>query len=420
VRFRWLLGLLLLTLATAATAEEGPASSELAAARYYLEIFEDRVRREDGRPFELGYYEEQALSRIESLAQRYPADPQVMELVERAGRAVSASKGVIREITPEMLAYRRVEAELTATLGALANAAWAERLEGWRAESPAPLLPGDPWPDPEVVGTEPMLGRRVVLDGFRWPAQQFLDNGRDYVFVGSAATGFYFVRLDEPGYKRSYAALRRFRSSVSSHLPESWTVAGRIADVDMTIPQAGEEKTLPPYFGWVIDADAIYLPGLVLALAGDAETEGAFVGEAEVAAMQAAAFTVDAVPAEIEPAVLAGLFATAIKEKNYRLYLECLSPALQRTDVQREQLRYYWDINQRSYRESYVLVEPGEVSPVESVDGYAAGDAQGAVERVRVAFRRYDEHGQRFGAAGELVLERTPGGRWYVVRGFPL
>jgi hypothetical protein len=435
----WLLlylGLQLCLAATAVRAAEGPSSSELASARYYLELFEERVRREDGKAFELGYYEEQALTRIKTLAEQYPGHPEVAELVERARAAVKASKGEVKEITEAMLAYRHVEAELTARIGALSDAAWAERLAVWQADGSAPLLPGDSVPDPDVVGTDAMLGRPVVLEDFRWPAHQFLDNGTDYVYVGTAASGFYYVRLSEGGYRSAYAALRRFRSQVSSGLPEVWVVAGRVTDIEMAIPQAGEEKTLPLSYGWVVSAEAIYVPGLVLALAAEpGASQGQFVGEADIDALKAAAFTVDAVPADAEPQALATIFATAIKEKNYRLYTDCISPALQETAAQQEHLRYAWDINQRSYRESYVLVEPVEVSPIAVLRGEAVSDLESfflpdesksaaetepLLEQVRVSYKRYDERGRPYGARGELVLERTAGGRWYVVRGFPL
>ena len=416
-------------------AAEGPSSGELASARYYLEIFEERVRREDGKPFELGYYEEQALTRIKALADQYPTHPDVSELVERARAALKASKGEVKEITEDMLAYRRVEAELTARIGALSDAAWVERLAAWQADGSAPLLPGDPVPDPDVVGTDAMLGRPVLLDDFRWPAHQFMDNGTDYVYVGTAASGFYYVRLSEGGYRSAYAALRRFRSQVSSGLPEAWVVAGRVTDIEMAIPQAGEEKTLPLSYGWVVSAEAIYVPGLVLALAAqDGASEGQYVGESEIEALKSTGYTVADVPPDVEPLELATIFATAIKEKNYRLYLDCLSPALQETAAQQEYLRYYWDINQRSYRENYVLVDAIEVSPIEVVRGEAVSDlesfflpdeqtanqAEPLVEQVRVAYKRYDERGRPYGVRGELVLERTAGGRWYIVGGFPL
>jgi hypothetical protein len=438
-----LAGVLVLASAQPASTQApgGPGRQELSAAEYNVEQLEKHAERMAGKPFDPKRYGASAMDRVKALVEKYPDDPKVKELFERVRAAVKKSRGDVFEVTPEMLAYRNQERSLVEQIAQIAESAWA----GYKARFTASQrLLAQPFPAPEPGGRqseEDMYYRQVVLEDFRYPLNEFTNGGEQYVFVGSARQGFYFVELSNPRWLGAYEALRRYRRQVADGLPERWTVTGTVVGSNVLVPRTGEKSAGDvAQFGWIVRPDAIYVPGRVLAVARDEHPEaGDFSGEAELAELKRPFLTETEVPDDIEPQRLLEIFATAIKEKNFDLYLECIDPEVQKAPRALGRLRSYWDINQRRFAEEYVHVDPFEVGPVQVLRGEAfdkgavedffldASDraeilerADDRVEQVPVRIRVFDDKGKQGERPNTIRLRRYGGGRWYVHDGFPL
>ncbi|NLD95820.1 MAG: hypothetical protein GX635_01770, partial [Synergistaceae bacterium] len=70
------------------------------------------MNRFRGQSFRLGFEDNEALKRIRDLKEKYPEDPAVEDLYQRARMALMKSKGDFMEITPEMLSFRENEQRL--------------------------------------------------------------------------------------------------------------------------------------------------------------------------------------------------------------------------------------------------------------------------------------------------------------------
>ena len=195
-----------------------------------------------------------------------------------------------------------------------------------------------------------------------------------------------------------------------------------------------------PWFGWVVEPVALYAPGVVCTRV-DAEHErgGTYEGEDQLETLKTSMYTVREVPRGVEPLELVRIFATAIKEKNWPLYLECIDPARQATKTAIARLRYFYDNNLERYRRFYVHVDPYEASEPELIRGWRAKEgsdedfflneeqkerlrehAEEAVEQAIVMIKTYDEHGKQSAYPKKVVLRRYEGGRWHVYSGYPL
>ncbi|MBR0107516.1 MAG: hypothetical protein IJM07_00155, partial [Pyramidobacter sp.] len=73
-------------------------------AEHYLKEYEKEVARARGQKT-LYRYEREALTRIRSLMQKYPDNPRVKQLFDRARKAAMRSEGDFIEITPAMVQY---------------------------------------------------------------------------------------------------------------------------------------------------------------------------------------------------------------------------------------------------------------------------------------------------------------------------
>ena len=424
-----------------AAASKAPGKSELSGANLYMKRFEKHVKRMNGKPFPLAYDDKEALKRIKKLKEKYPDAPEVEELFQRARQALMASKGNYFQITPEMLAYRDQEKILVKNLGELADAEWKSLMEKAHSSSKLKVLEKPfPSPDPEESDPEDIIGSYVILDDIRYPDNEFRDMGGQYLFMGSGTKGYYFLKLSDRSWLGPYEALKRYRRQVSQDTPIPWTVLGRIETVTILVPQAGKEKTKEAAVGWLVEPKALYVPHRVLALADSKhELGGEYVGEKKLETIKKGMYTYTEVPEDVEPMKLVEIFATAIKEKNWNLYLECIDPARQKTPTAIKRLQYFYDNNLERYVRWYVYVQPVKAKPIEVIKGEVveegstedfflsddqkntiADRTQELVEQVMVVIRTYDEHGKQTSMPKDVTLRRYNGGRWYIAAGYPL
>lgn len=423
--------------------QQGPSRQALSAAEHYVEQLEQAVERNRGKPFEPRRYGEGAMTRVAALHKSYPDHPKVKELFERVRQALKASRGDVFEITPAMLAYKTREQELSDQIGAIARAEWQAYIE--RLEASGRLL-GGPFPaaDPAERGAaERMLMRKVVLDGFQYPLNEFTNSGEQHCFVGDAARGYYFVELSGRAWIGAYEALKRYRREVKDTLPERWTLSGTITGSNVLVPRAGEAGAgAVARFGWLVEPEAIYVDGQVLARFDRGhEHGGSFAGEDRLAAIKGPLLTVTEVPDDVDPGRLVEIFATSIKEKNWALYIDCIDPGIKGAGPRSVgRMRSHFEINIRRFHETYVHVDPYEVGTIEVVKGErleGKDDLEGLfldeqdrkelveraddlIEHIGVWIRMFDDKGKQVGPPKEVILRRYKRGRWHVRDGFPL
>jgi len=213
---------------------------------------------------------------------------------------------------------------------------------------------------------------------------------------------------------------------------QEWTVLGRITGVTAEIPSAGEEKVGSLQFGWIVQPIALQVPGHVVAFHdAEAPSSGRFAGEEKAMAAKAAWFTVKEIPADVTPERLMEIFMTAIKEKNYDLYVQCVNPDYVKTPIGTDLLKYHWDLHQSRFHNEYVHATFSKAT-YRVIKGFDSGDelndfflddAQKAklvkaggtkVEEATVESRAIDENGKQLGSPHPHRLIRTGGGRWYV------
>ncbi|MEL6348875.1 MAG: hypothetical protein AAFV53_37570 [Myxococcota bacterium] len=377
------------------------------------------------------------MKRVKNLAKQFPDDPSVQDLVSRVRTALLGSKGgTVFEITPEMLAYRDAEQTARGTIAQAAHARWPQLVA--QARQAAHIEQPFPSADPLRTADEDMLGSTVVLEDFRYPENQFLNAGRDHVFVGSQTGGYYFAQLDARPFRTAYQALRRYRDTISSEIPTPWTILGRVVGRNLMIPDASPEPKVSAEFGWVIDVEAILVPDTALVLAAkEGEMTGTLIGEEAARRKLEGAFTITEIPDKVSPPELLRIFATAIKEKNYALYEQCVHPSWLETPKSRARLRYYWENNQNRFHDWYVHVEPEEAFTIRILRGERIEDdedfflteedeqeilehADTLLEQATVNVRRYNARGRQEGSPNPIRLRREGEGRWSVYMGFPL
>ncbi|MCR5813692.1 MAG: hypothetical protein K6G15_04285 [Desulfovibrio sp.] len=417
-------GLFFATQAMAATAPV----DEVRKANIFLTDFEKEVARADGTETRF-FNKQEALSRVQRLAQQYPDDPAVQELVRRTKSALMRSKGNYIEITEEMLAYKNREATLREKLRQMNQTAWQELLA-----KTTPITTVFPAPVPEKSDLEQYYGKYILLPEVRYPENQFIGATGEFIHVGKPSSGYYFLSLEGRNWLGPYEAIRRYRSLVDSSLGDNlkFAVLGKITGLVMESPEAGREKHSPFVWGWVVQPEAIYAGDRVLAVYDAAsETSGTFVGEDKVEEMKASWYSVKSIPDNVGPKELMEIFCTAIKEKNFALYKECIYPARSESEQGSSLLRYHWDLHQARFRDEYVYVvfdEP-KITVLKGHDAsndlenFFLDDSQRATldkingEREEMAIvmsRAYDQNGKQRGSKNSHELRRKGNGRWYV------
>ncbi len=414
----------------AASAQKAPPN-DVTKAEFYLKKLEDHARRARGAAFRPGYEDNEALKRIKELKEKYPDDPAVEALFARARTALMGSKGDFVEITPEMLRYRDQErkiVELFSKEAAAQIAAWKGRA-GPRLLAQA--LPAPGFREPAGRG---MPGKYVVLDGLEYPANQFTDLGREFVSWGTPARGMYYVQIDTPSWRGAYEALKRYRRLVDTGLAEGTplSVAGRVEGAELAVPEAGRKRFGGAFWGWVVVPEAIWVDGRAFAAADrNAELGGRFAGEERMEEITGPLYSVKSIPADVTPERLVEIFATAIKEKNLKLYLDCIDPKRLQGPRARSLAMYHWDWHQVRFRDFYVHTTVEKVEKT-MMKGYDAGNdlesffltdeqkaqvkkiSEPSVERATVTTKAWDERGRQYGSPKPHELIRRGGGRWYV------
>ena len=401
-------------------------------AEIYLKEFENEVRRANGAT---GIFrsKEDALGRIKILQEFAPSDPRVADLFERAKRCLMGALGNFFDVSPDMTVYLENEENIKKLYAEKSEKAWNALLEQYKDK-----LLEKVWPAPDVreQAMEDLTGKYVVLDDVRYPANQFMGVTGEFIYVGKRSTGMYFVQLDQRSWLGPYEAVKRYRRLVDTTMMEveTWTVLGRICNVAMEIPEAGEKKVGGPVFAVVVEPAALYVPGHVLGLYDkERENSGYFVGEEEVAAIKESWYTEKAVPEDVTPERLVEIFRQAIKEKNYDLYVDCIQPERRKNPTQESLLLYYWDLHQERFHGEYVhaKVQP-EATKITVVKGYSddsglesfflskeeqqniAARYGEKVEYASVQTVAFDKSGKQLGSPVKRNLIRTNNGRWYV------
>lgn len=401
-------------------------------AEMYLKEFENEVKRANGST---GIFRTQAdaLERIKILNEFAPNDPRVQDLMQRARKCIIGSSGNFIDITDDMLAYLRNEEELKKTFARKSEDAWNKLVAEYSDKIREKLYPA---PDVLSEHIDDLKGQYVILDDVQYPGNQFMGVTGEYIYMGKRSTGMYFVKIDTRKWLGPYEAVKRYRRQVDSTMTEvkKWTVLGVISDLAMEIPQAGEEKVGPPIYAVVVDPVALYVPGHVLGIySADKETSGYFVGEDEVDSIKASWLSVKSVPVDVTPEALVDIFQRAIKEKNYDLYLDCIQPERQETDIQKSLLLYHWDLHQERFHGEYVYAKADpEKTKITVVSGYddkndlnsyflspedqqkIASHYGDKVEYASVETIAFDRNGKQLGSPNRRNLIRTNGGRWYI------
>ena len=401
-------------------------------AEMYLKEFENEVKRANGST---GIFrsKDDALERIMILNEFAPNDPRVQDLFQRARKCIMGSSGNFIDITDDMLAYLRNEEELKKTFAQKSEDAWNKLVAEYSDKLREKLFPA---PDVLHEDIDNLIGQYLIIDDVQYPGNQFMGVTGEYISVGKRSTGMYFIRIDTRNWLGPYEAVKRYRRQVDSTMAEvkKWTVLGIISNQAMEIPQAGEEKIGAPVYAVVVDPVALYVPGHVLGLySEEKETSGFFVGEDEVDAIKDSWLSVNSVPGDVTPEALVDIFQRAIKEKNYDLYLDCIQPERQETDIQKSLLLYHWDLHQERFHGEYVYAKADpEKTKITVVSGYddkndlnsyflSAEDQQkiashygDKVEYASVETIAFDKNGKQLGSPNRRNLIRTNGGRWYI------
>ena len=427
---------LLFALAAAAPfahAVDDPAALKrrIGQAEFYVREFEKEVERQQGGEKAVWRNKQDALQRVQALKTEHPDDPDVEALFQRARTALMKSKGDFVEVDPAWTVYLRNEENLRKVVAAAGEAAWNDLLAACGTnlvDSPYPT------PDSERVTVEDLAGKCVVLDDVEYPRRQFYGATGEYVACGKPSAGFWFLRLGTRDWLGPYEAVKRCRRLVDATLVEvpKWTVLAQIEDITAENPNPGEDPVGGAVFGWVLRPLALYVPGHVLAVPDrGAESSGRFAGEERVDEIKAGWYTVKEVPADVSPDRLMEIFMTAIKEKNYALYADCIDPQRRKGDIALDQLRYHWDLHQERFHGEYVHATFGEpkitvrqgFDDSNELENFFLDDDQREtlkrisaekVEEAVVESRAFDARGKQLGTPHPHRLIRRGGGRWYV------
>lgn len=418
---------------SAAVPQEGkPSRNEISQAEFYLKKLESHVQRLRGQSITLTYDDNEALKRVKGLKEKYPEDPQVEGLFQRAQKAFMATKGDFIEITPEMTAYRQLERKLNDLFYEETRKEWEPFLAEVKA-APGSILKAYPAESPRDRSLSDMTGRYVVLEDFQYPTNAFMAKGQEYVFCGSRTKGFYYVDIGGREWLGPYEAVKRYRRQINGDIPEGgpWTLVGKITGSELVVPQAEKEKTMGASWGWSVAPVALFVPGRTFARFDPAaESGGRFAGEEKVEQIKGKFYSRTTVPDDISPEDLTLLFATAVKEKNLPLFMACIDPELQKTPRARSRIMYHWDLHLDRFARFYVhvTVEPAKVEVIKGFaatgfDDFFLTDAQKAqvqkiseplVEQVTVWSKAWDERGRQYGSPKPHELRRREKKRWYI------
>ena len=144
-------------------------------------------------------------------------------------------------------------------------------------------------------------------------------------------------------------------------------------------------------------------------------------------------YTVREVPANVTPERLVEIFAIAIKERNYALYLDCIDPERKKTERAEQRIRFHWEIHQRRFAELYchatieeertrIDVISGTGNEVADEDFFLTEEekkdiqkrADPLVEQAVVWTRAWNERGAQVGKPKPHHLRRYEKKQWFI------
>jgi hypothetical protein len=405
---------------------------EIAQADYHLKEFENEVARQRGGQKAVWRSKQDALLRVQTLKKNYPDDPDVEKLFQRARVALMKSKGEYTEVDPAWTVYKANEENLRKIIAAAGQKAWDDLVA---QHKDALLEKAFPAPDSAQVTLDELKDKYVILEEVQYPAHQFYGATSEYVAEGKPSQGWWFIDIAKRQWLGPYEAVKRYRRNVDSSMQDvtKWKLLGRITDLAAEIPEAGENKVGSLQFGWVVTPVALMVPDHVTAwYDANGEATGTYAGEDQVAAIKDGWYTVKEIPADVTPERLMEIFMTAIKEKNFKLYQDCIDPERRKTEVAEDLVRYHWDLHQERFHNEYVHATFGKAK-ISVIKGFDEGNSlenffldqkqqdtlkkiEGQkVEEAVVESRALTETGKQLGSPVEHRLVRRGGGRWYVV-----
>lgn len=402
-------------------------------AEYHVKEFEKEVELQHGGDKTRYINKQNALDRVQALKLAYPDNPEIEKLFQRTKTALMKSKGDYATVDPAWLKYRVDEENLRKKISALGDEEWNRILAS--TVDPAKIVAKEfPAPDPKKVSIEDLKGSFVVLTDVEYPNNQFYGGTGEYIWHGKPSSGYYFVLLDGRHWIGPYEAVKRYRRLVDSSLADvtKFTILGKITDITAEIPAAGEEKNGRYEMGWVVEPVAVKVPDHVVAVYDEkADSSGRFIGEEQVAQIKDSWYTVKSIPADVKPERLMEIFMTAIKEKNYDLYLDCIDPERKKTPTALSLIKYHWDLHQERFLREYVHAVMDKAK-IYTTKGFDEGNEQEnffldddqkdilrktqgeQVQRAEVDSRAYDQNGKQLGSPHPHFLIKRGAGRWYV------
>ena len=117
-------------------------------------------------------------------------------------------------------------------------------------------------------------------------------------------------------------------------------------------------------------------------------------------------------------------FVKSAQNQNYEHYLECIAPDRQETGLQKNLMRYYYDIFVENVFESYVAIKVARVEEPELIQGEPEGESiedlflddetkeklksssLPKIEELRIWVQRYNEQGRSVGGQAPVTLRR--------------
>ena len=433
---RGVLCLMVLAAALSAAAnapDEQAIKRRIGMAEHYVREFEQEVARQRGGEKRVWHTKNDALQKVQDLKREFPDDPRVDELFERVRKALMRSKGDYTDIQADWTAYLHNEENLRTLISQIGEEAWNKILDEHkdrRLEKPYPA------PDTELVALDDLKGSYIVLDDVEYPANQLYGATGEYIYCGKPSEGFYYVALGGRAWLGPYEAVKRYRRMVDTGLEDikRWKVLGEIVSLTAENPNGGEDAVGNFQYGWVVRPVAIMVPGRVVAVYDpNAESSGRFLGEERVEQIKNGWYTIKEIPQDVTPERLMEIFMTAIKEKNYKLYLDCIDPqAMAGKYGEDEAARYHWDLHQERFHREYVHATFGKAKisvrkgfdDENALENFFLDDAQRQTlariggekeEEAVVESRAFDKNGKQLGSPHEHRLIRRGGGRWYVL-----
>jgi len=414
----------------AETVDYAKMKREIGQADYYVKEFEKEVALQHGGEKMVWRSKNDALRKVQALKEKYPDDPEVEALFQRTKTALMKSKGDYTEVHPEWVAYKKKEEELRKTVSEIGDREWDRFLSSHKAD----IIPAAPIPNPDSVSIADVRDKYVLLENVEYPSNQFYGLTGEYLWQGKPSLGYYFINISERNWLGPYEAVKRFRRTVDSSIGDTvrFTVLGKITEVVAENPDPAKKKIGVPHLGWVVMPVALKVPGHVSAFYKEAaDSSGYYAGEDQIKQIKEGWYSIKSIPANVTPEKLMEIFMTAIKEKNFDLYMDCINPDRKVGPRAPDQVRYHWDLHQERFQKEYVhaTFDKAEIKVIKGFDNsdetenFFLDDEQRAilnktqgevVKQAIVNSRAFNENGKQIGSPHPHVLIKKGNGRWYV------